>query len=61
MKVKHLFLYLADKAGHEWFSYINLGSLIVCVDLVKHLMHGIYILKPKVDKVAENTPKPDGA
>lgn len=32
-------------------------DLTTCVELVKHLMHGIYILNPNVDKVAENTPK----
>ena len=32
-------------------------DLTTCVELVKHLMHGIYILNPKVAKVAENTPK----
>lgn len=34
-------------------------DLLICVELVKHLMHGIYILRPRVDKVAENTPKRD--
>ncbi|WP_075186529.1 DUF4145 domain-containing protein [Teredinibacter haidensis] len=34
-------------------------DLTTCVELVKHLMHGIYILSPKVAKVAENTPKRD--
>lgn len=32
-------------------------DLITCVEIVKHLMHCIYILSPNVDKVAENTPK----
>ncbi|MEW8332005.1 MAG: DUF4145 domain-containing protein [Candidatus Thiodiazotropha endolucinida] len=32
-------------------------DLITCVELVKHLMHGIYILRPSVEKVADNTPK----
>lgn len=35
-------------------------DLAVCVELVKHLMHGIYILRPGVEKVAENTPKRGG-
>lgn len=30
---------------------------MACVELVKHLMHGIYVLKPRVKKVADNTPK----
>ena len=32
-------------------------DLLTCIELVKHLIHGIYILRPRVDKVAENTPK----
>ena len=32
-------------------------NLITCVELVKHLMHGIYILRPSIEKVADNTPK----
>jgi hypothetical protein len=32
-------------------------DITTCVELVKHLMHSIYILSPGVDKVAENTPK----
>ncbi|VEI63157.1 Protein of unknwon function (DUF2893) [Serratia fonticola] len=27
VKVKRLFLYLADKAGHEWLSYINIQNI----------------------------------
>ncbi|MEW8184697.1 MAG: DUF4145 domain-containing protein [Candidatus Thiodiazotropha endolucinida] len=32
-------------------------DLMTCVELVKHLMQGIYILKPSVEKVADNTPE----
>lgn len=32
-------------------------DLMTCVELVKHLIHGIYILRPRVKKVADNTPK----
>lgn len=32
-------------------------DLMTCVELVKHLMHGIYILRPSMQKVADNTPK----
>jgi len=32
-------------------------DLVTCIELVKHLMHGIYILRPRVGKVADNTPK----
>ena len=34
-------------------------DLVTCVDLVKHLIHGIYILRPQVEKIANNTPKRD--
>lgn len=27
MKVKRLFLYLVNKAGHEWLSFINLDKV----------------------------------
>lgn len=36
-------------------------DLTACVELVKHLMQGIYILRPSVDKVAENTPNRGGS
>lgn len=35
-------------------------DLAICVELVKHLMQGIYILRPSVEKVAEKTPKRGG-
>ena len=27
IKVKRLFLYLAEKAGHEWFDYLTLSNI----------------------------------
>jgi hypothetical protein len=27
IKVKRLFLYLAEKIGHEWFNYLNLSRI----------------------------------
>lgn len=35
-------------------------DLMTCARLVNHLIHGIYILRPSVEKVADNTPKRDG-
>jgi hypothetical protein len=35
----------------------NESDLRVCIDVVKHLMQGIYALKPKMDAVAKSTPK----
>lgn len=27
IKVKRLFLYMAEKTGHEWFNYLNLSKI----------------------------------
>ena len=48
IKVKRLFLYLAEKAGHEWFrrldlKKIDLGSGKRCV-----VKQGVYIEKYKI-------------
>lgn len=46
-------------AGHASIHrayFPNRSDLDTCVEVVKHLMHGVYVLKPKVDAVAENTP-----
>jgi hypothetical protein len=32
-------------------------ELKICIDVVKHLIEGIYVLKPKMDTVAKKTPK----
>ncbi|WP_411268210.1 DUF4145 domain-containing protein [Ketobacter sp. GenoA1] len=32
-------------------------DLMTCIELVKHLIHGIYILRSGVEKVAGNIPK----
>lgn len=47
-------------AGHAAIHrayFPNSSDLHTCVEIVKHLMHGIYILKPKVDRMSANTPK----
>jgi Domain of unknown function (DUF4145) len=35
----------------------NRSDLETCVETVKHLIHGVYILKPKIDAMSANTPK----
>ena len=32
-------------------------DLRTCVEVVKHLLHGVYILRPRVDMVGNNTPR----
>lgn len=49
----------AGSASAHRAYFPSKADLTTCVELVKHLMHGIYILSPNVDKVAENTPKRD--
>ena len=47
----------AGNASAHRAYFPNQQDLMTCVDLVKHLMHGVYILKPSVDRLAEKTPK----
>lgn len=49
-------------AGHAAVHrayFPNASDLKTCVEAVRHLMEHIYILKPKIDAVASNTPKRD--
>jgi hypothetical protein len=50
----------AGNASAHRAYFPNKEDLVICVEVVKHLMHGIYILHPQVERVAENTPKRDG-
>jgi hypothetical protein len=43
VKVKRLFLYLADKAGHEWLSYINIQNIDLGTGKRSIVEGGIYI------------------
>lgn len=47
----------AGNASAHRAYFPSRDDLMTCVELVKHLMHGIYILRPQVEKVADNTPK----
>jgi hypothetical protein len=47
-------------AGHASVHrayFPNPSDLRICIEVVKHLLQGVYVLKPKVDVVTENTPK----
>ncbi len=54
---------LIDKvieAGHASIHRTHFpdeSDVDVCIDVVRHLLEGVYVLKPKVDVVAEKTPK----
>lgn len=46
-------------AGHASMHrtyFPSVGDLDTCVDVVKHLLHGVYVLHPKVQGLAANTP-----
>ena len=45
IKVKRLFLYLADKAGHEWLSYINLEKVDLGSGKRAIVSDGVYVSK----------------
>ena len=48
VKVKRLFLYLADKAGHEWLSYINLDKVDLGSGKRSIVSDGVYISKYQI-------------
>ena len=46
-------------AGHASMHrtyFPSVGDLDTCVDVVKHLLHGVYVLHPKVQGLVVNTP-----
>ncbi|MFS2221978.1 type IV toxin-antitoxin system AbiEi family antitoxin [Pantoea sp. B65] len=43
VKVKRLFLYLADKAGHEWFNHIDLDKIDLGAGKRAIVKGGVYI------------------
>lgn len=45
-----------NAAAHR-AHFPNKEDIRTCVDVVEHLMQGIYILEPKVKKLKDNTPK----
>ncbi len=48
VKVKRLFLYLADKAGHEWFNFINLERIKLGSGKRSIVSNGVYISKYQI-------------
>ena len=48
VKVKRLFLYLADKAGHEWLSYINLDKVNLGSGKRAIVSDGVYVAKYQI-------------
>jgi hypothetical protein len=48
VKVKRLFLYLADKVGHEWFNYINMDKVALRAGKRAIVTDGVYISKYQI-------------
>lgn len=48
VKVKRLFLYLADKAGHEWLNYINLDYVDLGSGKRAIVKDGVYVAKYQI-------------
>lgn len=48
IKVKRLFLYLADKAGHEWFRYIDIRNIDLGKGKRSIVKGGTYISKYQI-------------
>ncbi len=48
VKVKRLFLYLADKAGHNWFKYLNLTRIDIGKGKRSIVKGGVYVDKYQI-------------
>lgn len=48
VKVKRLFLYLADKSGHEWFNHLNIDRINLGQGNRALVSNGVYISKYKL-------------
>lgn len=48
VKVKRLFLYLADKVGHEWFRFINLDNVDLGSGKRSIVAGGVYVSKYQI-------------
>lgn len=48
VKVKRLFLYLADKAGHDWFNYIKLDRVDLGSGKRSIVKDGVYVSKYQI-------------
>ncbi|WP_024771789.1 type IV toxin-antitoxin system AbiEi family antitoxin [Aquimarina macrocephali] len=48
IKVKRLFLYLANKAGHQWVQYLNLDNIDLGTGKRSIVKNGVYIHKYQI-------------
>jgi hypothetical protein len=48
IKVNRLFLFMAEKAGHQWFKYLNLESIYLGSGTRSLVKNGVYIDKYKI-------------
>lgn len=48
VKVKRLFLYMADKAGHEWLNYLNLEAVNLGSGKRAIVNDGVYVAKYQI-------------
>jgi len=48
VKVKRLFLYMAEKAGHQWFSYLDLNKINMGKGKRMLVKDGVYIAKYQI-------------
>jgi hypothetical protein len=48
VKVKRLFMYLAEKAGHEWFKYLDLNKIDLGKGKRSIVKNGVYVSKYKI-------------
>ncbi|MBV7533797.1 type IV toxin-antitoxin system AbiEi family antitoxin [Chitinophaga sp. sic0106] len=48
VKVKRLFVYMAEKAGHQWFKYLNIERVNFGIGVRSIVKNGIYVDKYKI-------------
>ena len=48
LKVKRMFLYMAEKAGHEWFNSLDVGKIELGTAKHKLVDNGVYVAKYKI-------------
>ena len=48
VKVKRLFMYLSEKAGHEWFRYLDLNKIDLGKGKRSIVKNGVYVSKYKI-------------
>ncbi len=53
VKVKRLFLYMAEKAGHSWFQYIDLQNVYIGKGKRSIVSKGVYITKYQITVARE--------